>query len=142
MRFDEVTRGNRVFVIPQNTFFDDLSEQPDPPSKAVRLVWLNGCPIGPRHPCVYIDKKNITSFCIHMGSYPDRRNGHALLETVNCRYPGTRFPLRVQFLTTSVEDCLRRGICVGSTGKCEALQDVARPIGNDASKPHFLIICP
>ena len=139
-RYKEVLRGGRVFVIPEDRLLDRIPEQPDPASKTVRLLWLIDCPLGLRQACVRVDGKNITSFCRHMGPYPDRNNGDPALDKVLCKYPEANRTLKVQFLTAFAE-CAKGGFCITPGSKCAALQDVSPAPGTDFSKPHFSIFC-
>jgi len=139
-RYKEVLRGGRVFVIPKDSLLNHMPEQPNPASKTVRLLWLIDCPLGLRQACVRVDSKNITSFCRHMGPYPDRDNGDPILDKAHCGYPAANRALKVQFLTVFAE-CPKGGFCITPGSKCDALQDVSPALGTDFSKPHFSILC-
>jgi hypothetical protein len=139
-RYKEVRRGSRGFIIPEDSRLDRITVQPDPTSETVRLLWLMDCPLGLRQACIRVDGRNITSFCKHMGPYPDRNNGAPTLDRVRCRYPEANKTLKVQFLTAFAE-CSKGGFCITPGSKCEALQDVSPAPGIDFSKPHFAILC-
>ena len=139
-RYKEVLRGGRIFVIPEDSSLDHLLEQPNPASKAVRLLWLNDCPMGLRQACIRVDSRNITSFCRHMGPYPNRNDGDNALHKAHCRYPEANKTLKVQFLTAFAE-CAKGGFCITPGSKCAALQDVSPALGTDFSKPHFSVLC-
>lgn len=140
-RFIEVASGDRSYIVPEDNSSAWMTKQPDPSPTDIRLIEAHGCPVGARRACIYIDSRNVTSVCRHLGPYPGGSRGASILNTVACKHPDISGPLVVHMLITFVDCFIKQGLCIGLGEKCESLKDVLSAPGGNKQNPHYCISC-
>ena len=139
-KFVKVSSGRRFMIIPDGETPHSIEEQPKPEPAAVRLIEVDGCPMGSRGCCVFINSKNVTSVCKSLGANPEAANGRPIVGRLVCMHPDVNDPLEVHLLITRVDCFIRQGICIGFAGPCEAFEDIAPP-GENGNKGHYSVVC-
>ena len=140
-KFVKVSSGRRMMIIPEGETPHTIQEQPKPDPAAIRLIEANGCPLGSRGCCAFINSKNVTSVCSALGSYPEHTNGEPIVGPLVCMHLNRKSPIEVRLLITRVDCFVRQGICIGFAGPCDAFQTIVPPPGDNGQQPHYSIVC-
>jgi len=138
MQYHDIPIGDRdthYYHVPEESYA--LEKQPELNRNDVHLIKVHDCPI--MESCVYVDDKNITAFCRHMGSYGCVIEDEHSLKALPCSFNGRPVERTVNIL--AVSDCPEKErikTCIADQDQCKELD---RIIPLDSSRPHYSITC-